>query len=119
MDLILVNAETDQDIQSIPQDGSATVDLSAIGTTQLTLRVDVDPSVDRIEYQYFDPFTQQFVTQVENDPPYALAGNGSNNTDLFPSDYLAFDGFKTVTITAFFADGTVAEVSTVDIDVFD
>ena len=72
--LMLVNADTDQDIQPL-YDG-AVINLDAIGTTNLTVRADVVGPVASVK---FDLTGSSTTTKIESSAPYALAGDTNGN----------------------------------------
>jgi serine protease AprX len=105
--LMLVNADTDQDIQPI-FDG-AILNIDAIGTRNLAVRAETTGSVESVKFE----INNSAYTRIENTTPYALASKSG-------SDYMAHqfaNGNYKLKATAYSLDnasGTVGATAEID-----
>nr|MBI1230565.1 hypothetical protein [Cytophagales bacterium] len=108
--LILVNADTNQDIEEI-NDGDVFV-LEDIGTSNLSVRAEVGPTTESVVFAY------QGVSnyKLENVPVYAIAGDNRNDYNAWVPDL----GANVITATAYTGDnrtGLAGEPLTVNFQV--
>ncbi|MEZ4865471.1 MAG: S8 family serine peptidase [Caldilineaceae bacterium] len=89
--VMLVNADTDRDIQ--PLFDSAIINIDALGTRNLSVRVETVGSVESVKFD----LNNGAYTKVENAEPYALAGD--NNGDY--AAYNMANGIYTLQATAY------------------
>lgn len=90
----LVDADTDRDLQ--PLFDGAVIDINAIGTRNLSVRVDTVGAVESVKFDV----NGGTWTHIDNNLKYALAGVA--NGDYTP--YTFADGLHTLTMTTYGAD---------------
>ncbi len=89
--LILINADTDQDIGAITE--GSTFNISEIGTTNFNIRAETGSDTESVIFGYQGVNTYR----TENLPVYAIGGNNGNNYSAWVPDL----GANTVTATAY------------------
>ena len=110
LSLILVNADTGQDIGQISQGSS--FDLGEIGTSNLSVRAEVGPNTESVVFGYQGNANYS----LENLPVYALAGNSGNTYTPWTPDL----GQNSLTATAYSENqgaGTAGEPLSVNFEV--
>ena len=109
-DLVLVNADTEQDIQTIT-DG-AVIELSDLATTNLTIRANTNPGiVGSVDFELTGAMNR---TQTENLAPYTLFGDQSNGQDYLGGIFSA--GQYNLSATPYglaFTSGTQGQTKTI------
>lgn len=120
-DLILIDADLDIELRSLPLDGTATIDLQQV--SNVTLRAVVnDPQITTVEFSYFDPILNMPVSQRESADPFTLAGSfddGDSTPDFIPAEYLSYAGLKEIRIVAFEEFVDIAEDRIITLEVFE
>lgn len=105
--LVLVNADSDQDIAIINQ--GDVFNLAEIGTTNLNVRAEVEGDAESVVFDY----NGQLSYEIDNSPVYALGGISGNDYDAWNPDL----GSNTIGATAFTQDngqGLASELLTVN-----
>ena len=91
-----MNADTDQEITTLTN--GLQVDLSTVGTNNLTIKAETDPSITGSVV--LDLTGAKIVSRTENIAPYVLFGDSNNGQrDLFGSSF--GNGSYTITGTAY------------------
>lgn len=110
--LVLINADTDQDIGEIST--GSVFDLNSIGTVNLNIRAETGPDTESIIFGYQGDANYH----TENLPVYAIGGNSNEDYKPWTADL----GVNTLTATAYTEDrgsGTAGEPYTVTFEIIE
>ncbi|MDX2305551.1 MAG: T9SS type A sorting domain-containing protein [Microscillaceae bacterium] len=113
-DLILVNADTDQDLMPLSQ--GTVINLSEIGTANLSVRATTSPyPVGSVRFHLSGPVSEN---KVETAIPYALFGDLNGGKDFIGKAFTP--GQYSLTVTPYakaFGNGTVGTATTLNFSV--